>query len=68
MDVPPRVVLFEHQVNLTSLLQLREDLKKGVYVENLTEYNVTNVNDVVKLLLQVVLYGKHYAHLQQLTL
>ncbi|PRQ39572.1 putative plus-end-directed kinesin ATPase [Rosa chinensis] len=32
-------------------LQLREDLKKGVYVENLTEYNVTNVNDVVKLLL-----------------
>ncbi|TQD96897.1 hypothetical protein C1H46_017502 [Malus baccata] len=33
-------------------LQLREDLKKGVYVENLTEYNVRNVNDVVKLLLQ----------------
>ncbi|KAI9195107.1 hypothetical protein LWI28_011738 [Acer negundo] len=33
-------------------LQLREDLKKGVYVENLTEYNVTTVNDVVKLLLQ----------------
>ncbi|KAK2647075.1 hypothetical protein Ddye_022270 [Dipteronia dyeriana] len=33
-------------------LQLREDLKKGVYVENLKEYNVTTVNDVVKLLLQ----------------
>ncbi|GAY35576.1 hypothetical protein CUMW_017130 [Citrus unshiu] len=33
-------------------LQLREDLKKGVYVENLTEYNVKTVNDVVKLLLQ----------------
>ncbi|EXB80276.1 Kinesin-like protein KIF15 [Morus notabilis] len=33
-------------------LQLREDLKKGVHVENLTEYNVRNVNDVVKLLLQ----------------
>ncbi|PON64835.1 Kinesin-like protein [Parasponia andersonii] len=33
-------------------LQLREDLKKGVYVENLTEYNAKNVNDVVKLLLQ----------------
>ncbi|KAG6731459.1 hypothetical protein I3842_01G130000 [Carya illinoinensis] len=33
-------------------LQLREDLKKGVYVENLTEYNVRTVNDVVKLLLQ----------------
>lgn len=33
-------------------LQLREDLKKGVYVENLREYNVKTVNDVVKLLLQ----------------
>ncbi|GLT91456.1 hypothetical protein SLE2022_093420 [Rubroshorea leprosula] len=33
-------------------LQLREDLKKGVYVENLKEYNVRTVNDVVKLLLQ----------------
>ncbi|KAJ8766501.1 hypothetical protein K2173_022560 [Erythroxylum novogranatense] len=33
-------------------LQLREDMKKGVYVENLTEYNVTTVDDVTKLLLQ----------------
>ncbi|XVF38949.1 hypothetical protein REPUB_Repub20aG0147000 [Reevesia pubescens] len=33
-------------------LQLREDLKKGVYVENLMEYNVQNVDDVLKLLLQ----------------
>ncbi|OWM87999.1 hypothetical protein CDL15_Pgr016571 [Punica granatum] len=33
-------------------LQLREDMKKGVYVENLTEYNVRTVQDVVKLLLQ----------------
>ncbi|KAK9289237.1 hypothetical protein L1049_017711 [Liquidambar formosana] len=33
-------------------LQLREDLKKGVYVENLSEYNVRTVNDVSKLLLQ----------------
>ncbi|XP_031256347.1 kinesin-like protein KIN-12C [Pistacia vera] len=33
-------------------LQLREDLKKGVYVENLTEYNVTTVNDVLDLLLE----------------
>ncbi|KAH7573329.1 hypothetical protein JRO89_XS03G0118600 [Xanthoceras sorbifolium] len=38
----------------SSNLQLREDMKKGVYVENLTEYNVTTVNDVVKLLLQPV--------------
>lgn len=33
-------------------LQLREELKKGVYVENLTECNVRTVNDVLKLLLQ----------------
>ncbi|XP_011656324.1 kinesin-like protein KIN-12C isoform X2 [Cucumis sativus] len=33
-------------------LQLREDLKKGVYVENLTEHSVSTINDVVKLLLQ----------------
>ncbi|KAK8506692.1 hypothetical protein V6N13_032068 [Hibiscus sabdariffa] len=33
-------------------LQLREDSKKGVYVENLMEYNVRNVDDVLKLLLQ----------------
>jgi hypothetical protein len=43
-------------VNLILLLQLREDLKKGVYVENLTEYNVRTVNDVVKLLLQVWIF------------
>ncbi|XP_019431153.1 PREDICTED: kinesin-like protein KIN-12C isoform X2 [Lupinus angustifolius] len=33
-------------------LQLREDLKKGVYVENLTEHSVETVNDVLRLLLQ----------------
>nr|XP_027115822.1 kinesin-like protein KIN-12E isoform X3 [Coffea arabica] len=33
-------------------LQLREDLKKGVYVENLTEYSVRTVDDVLRLLLQ----------------
>ncbi|CAL1397532.1 unnamed protein product [Linum trigynum] len=33
-------------------LQLREDLSKGVYVENLSEHNVRTVNDVVNLLLQ----------------
>lgn len=34
-------------------MQLREDMKKGVYVENLKEYEVTTVKDVIKLLLQV---------------
>ncbi|XP_015944973.1 kinesin-like protein KIN-12C [Arachis duranensis] len=33
-------------------LQLREDLKKGVYVENLTEHSVETVNDVLRLLIQ----------------
>ncbi|CAA0829443.1 Phragmoplast orienting kinesin-1 [Striga hermonthica] len=33
-------------------LQIREDSKKGVYVENLTEYNVRTVNDVLQLLQQ----------------
>ncbi|KAJ4955937.1 hypothetical protein NE237_012720 [Protea cynaroides] len=33
-------------------LQLREDMKKGVYVENLTEHEVITVRDVVELLLQ----------------
>ncbi|XP_057475426.1 kinesin-like protein KIN-12C isoform X2 [Actinidia eriantha] len=36
----------------SSNLQIREDLKKGVYVENLTEYGVETVQDVLKLLLQ----------------
>ncbi|GER31460.1 phragmoplast orienting kinesin 1 [Striga asiatica] len=33
-------------------LQIREDSKKGVYVENLTECNVRTVNDVLHLLQQ----------------
>lgn len=35
-------------------MQLREDVGKGVYVENLTEIEVTNVHDVVQLLLLVL--------------
>ncbi|CAJ2650140.1 kinesin-like protein KIN-12C isoform X2 [Trifolium pratense] len=33
-------------------LQLREDMKKGVYVDNLTEHSVVTVNDVLRLLVQ----------------
>nr|XP_019705878.1 kinesin-like protein KIN-12E isoform X1 [Elaeis guineensis] len=33
-------------------LQLREDLKKGVYVENLKEFEVSSVKDVLELLIQ----------------
>ncbi|XP_023547738.1 kinesin-like protein KIN-12C isoform X2 [Cucurbita pepo subsp. pepo] len=35
-------------------LQIREDSKKGVYVDNLTEHSVSSLNDVVELLLQGV--------------
>ncbi|XP_033509839.1 kinesin-like protein KIN-12C isoform X2 [Nicotiana tomentosiformis] len=33
-------------------LMLREDLKKGVYVENLTEVSVSSVDDILRILLQ----------------
>lgn len=33
--------------------QIREDSKKGVYVENLKEMEVTNARDVIQLLVQV---------------
>ncbi|KAF5206813.1 Kinesin, partial [Thalictrum thalictroides] len=39
-------------------LQLREDLGKGVYVENLTEWEVTTVQDVIQLLLKGSAYRK----------
>lgn len=33
--------------------QIREDIKKGVYVENLKEVEVTNARDVIQQLIQV---------------
>jgi len=33
--------------------QMREDVRKGVYVENLTEVEVNSVQDVIQLLSQV---------------
>jgi kinesin family protein 15 len=33
-------------------LQMREDARKGVYVENLSEVEVHNVQDVIQLLIQ----------------
>jgi len=35
-------------------LQIREDLKKGVYVENLTEIEVTSAREVMQQLLEVI--------------
>lgn len=43
-------------MNVTCSEQLREDIRKGVYVENLTEYQVESVNDILKLLIQVHVY------------
>lgn len=34
-------------------VQIREDNKKGIYVENLTEVEVTSARDVIQKLLQV---------------
>lgn len=36
-----------------SMLQIREDTKKGVYVENLKEIEVTSARDVIQQLIQV---------------
>lgn len=33
--------------------KLREDVKKGVYVENLSEFEVYTVSDILRLLIQV---------------
>jgi hypothetical protein len=35
--------------------QLREDVQKGVYVENLTEFKVESVHDVLTLIIQVLI-------------
>lgn len=35
------------------ILQIREDVKKGVYVENLKEIEVTSARDVMQQLIQV---------------
>ena len=40
---------------LQTLWQMREDARKGVYVEGLTEIEVHSVQDVIQLLLQVCL-------------
>lgn len=34
--------------------KVREDMKKGVYVENLSEFEVHTVGDILQLLTQVI--------------
>ncbi|KAK2444163.1 phragmoplast orienting kinesin [Trifolium repens] len=43
---------FDH-IGCENLSQLREDMKKGVYVDNLSEHSVVTVNDVLRLLVQI---------------
>lgn len=40
-------------LNHKSVRQIREDNKKGVYVENLKEIEVTYAREVIQLLIQV---------------
>lgn len=40
-------------LNRKSVWQIREDSKKGVYVENLKETEVTYAREVIQLLIQV---------------
>lgn len=40
-------------MNILGILQIREDIKKGVYVENLKEVEVTSARDVIQQLIQV---------------
>ncbi|GJR21682.1 DNA-directed DNA polymerase [Tanacetum coccineum] len=56
MARPPKIQI--HIRSLSSLLE--EGLKEGAYVENLTEYNVNTVGEVLKLLLllQVCQYNE----------
>lgn len=42
--------------HLKTILQMREDTRKGVYVENLTEIEVQSVQDVIQLLLIVCFF------------
>ena len=35
-----------------SVLTIREDLKKGIYVENLSEENATNSSEAINLLIK----------------
>lgn len=41
-------------------LQLREDVRKGVYVENLSEVEVHGMQDVIHLLNQVMFKSQIY--------
>jgi hypothetical protein len=43
-------------------LQLREDVRKGVYVENLSEVEVHGMQDVIHLLNQVMFKSQMYEY------
>lgn len=43
-------------IDVVNIFQIREDVKAGVYVENLTEHGVCTMNDVRLLLIKVWKY------------
>lgn len=45
--------VFLIMLSFTFCFKLREDVKKGVYVENLSEFEVCTVSDILRLLIQV---------------
>ena len=45
-----------NNINLNKSLNIREDKNKGIFVENLSEWNVNNVNDVGNLLKLGMMY------------
>ena len=48
-------------------MQLRVDIRKGVYVENLTEFEVETVNDILKLLFLVDNFSDSVVHREPVT-
>lgn len=49
--------VFLIMLSFTFCFKLREDVKKGVYVENLSEFEVCTVSDILRLLIQVSTHG-----------
>ena len=45
-----------NNINLNKSLNIREDKNKGIFVENLSEWNVNNINDVGNLLKLGMMY------------
>lgn len=52
---------FSHYIFSLLCFKLREDVEKGVYVENLSEFEVGTVSDILRLLIQVKTINHNFA-------